>query len=125
MNILHWLYLAVLLVPAIIRLVDKVASDTGGVVSRYSPLFIAVVLCLGFVGYVTRTPIFRRGFWLLWFWFSNIILLSVFTYFIFTLLSNTTETHVALCWFLLLIVWISPAQSCIYLYVYKQKKLWR
>ncbi|MBU2877052.1 hypothetical protein [Aliiglaciecola lipolytica] len=125
MNILHWLYIAVLLVPAIIRLVDKVASDTGGVVSRYSPLFVALILCLGVVGYVTRTPIFRRGFWLLWFWLLNIMLLSVLIYFIFTLLSNTVEIYVALCWFLLLIVWIAPAQRCIYLYVYKQKKLWR
>lgn len=73
MRLLHWLYIMILLTPAVIRLVQKVSTDTGGFASRYGPLIVALILVAGFVGYILNKPLLTRRLWRFCFWLFTVV----------------------------------------------------
>lgn len=68
MRLHHWMYIFLLLLPAIVRMLDKLYSNTGGVVSRYGPLLFMLLLTIGFAGHVLKRPWLARKFWRVSFW---------------------------------------------------------
>lgn len=68
MRLHHWMYIFLLLLPAIVRMLDKLYSNTGGVVSRFGPLLFLTLLAFGFAGHVLKRPWLARKFWRGSFW---------------------------------------------------------
>lgn len=46
----HGMYILLLMALALGRLVQKIATDSGGVISRYVPIFVVTLLIASFIG---------------------------------------------------------------------------
>ncbi|MBU3023964.1 hypothetical protein [Aestuariibacter sp. A3R04] len=56
-------YILLLIAFSIARMVERIYSESGGFSSRYTPLFVALVVSLGIYGSVNNKPFFARWFW--------------------------------------------------------------
>ena len=74
MRLTQWMYTLVLLLPAILRLAEKLLSHTGGFVSRYGPLMAMGLLAIGYIAAARNSPVINRVFWRGSFWLLSALL---------------------------------------------------
>lgn len=74
MRLTQWMYTLVLLLPAILRLAEKLLSHTGGFTSRYGPLMAMGLLAIGYIAAAGNTPVVNRVFWRGSFWLLSALL---------------------------------------------------
>ena len=118
----HGMYILLLMVLTLGRLVQKVTTDSGGFVSRYIPVFVVALLIASFIGYISKTPIFNRIFWLCVFWCMVIADIALLSYALYFLLGQMNLLIVSI--FLTLLLVTLPAQIALYRYSKLQSVVW-
>ncbi len=118
----HGMYILLLMVLTLGRLVQKVTTDSGGFVSRYIPVFVVALLIASFIGYISKTPIFNRIFWLCVFWCMVIADIALLSYALYFLLGQMNLLIVSI--FLTLLLVTLPAQIALYRYSKLQCVVW-
>lgn len=121
----HWLYLGLLVLLALGRLAQKLATDTGGFASRYLPLIIVIILVTGFIGYMSHKPLFKRWVWLAVFWLLIIAWASMLFFSIYLCTAIGTGGYIGALVIITGLALISPALAVLYRYVFKSPRLWR
>ncbi|MGQ8367190.1 hypothetical protein [Glaciecola sp. 1036] len=123
MKLKHWCYLVLLLVPAIVRLIQKISTDSGGFASRYLPLIVTLVLIIGFVGYMQQWAFLKRWIWRVLFWLVSLVYTAAII-FAGSLLFNSAIS----VWHQLLLMGIAvifiPALVSLFKYSQKDANIW-
>lgn len=122
LHLWHGMYSLLLMALALGRLVQKITTDSGGLASRYLPIFVVVLLTTGFIGYISKTPIFNRVFWLCIFWCIIIADIALLSYALYFLLGQMNLLIVSILLTLLLVT--LPAQIALYRYSKRQCVVW-
>ncbi len=122
MRAIHITYMVTLLVPALLQLVQKVLSSTGGFASRYGPLLVMLILVVGYLGQFRRIAILRRWVWQ--FCFVLIVLLTscALLFVAYSMIGGTAAMGSVLM-MLAAIILTLPAQVSLYHYS-KNGKVW-
>lgn len=118
----HCMYILLLTAIALGRLVQKITTDSGGFISRYVPIIVVALLTTGFIGYISKTPIFNRLFWLCVFWGMVIADIALLSYALYFLLGQMNLLIVSILLTLLLVT--LPAQIALYRYSQRQYGVW-
>ena len=118
----HGMYILLLMVLALGRLVQKITTDSGGVISRYVPIFVVTLLIASFIGYISKTPIFNRVFWLCVFWSIVIVDIALLSCVLYFLLGQMNLLIVSI--FITLLLVTLPAQIVLYRYSKRQCAVW-
>ncbi|WP_146129608.1 hypothetical protein [Alteromonas alba] len=122
MRLTQWMYILVLLLPAILRLAEKLLSQTGGIASRYGPLMAMGLLAIGYIVAARRSPVVNRVFWRCSFWLLSALLslTGVYGFILLAFASNITAGAVLL----LTAVIAIPALSSLYRYSSVSNTIW-
>jgi hypothetical protein len=111
-----------LLVPALLQLMQKVLSSTGGFASRYGPLLVMLILVIGYLGQFRRIAILRRWVWQ--FCFLLIVLLtSCALFFVAYSMISGVGAMGPILMMLAVIILTLPAQVTLYHYI-KNDNIW-
>lgn len=119
----HGMYILLLMALALGRLVQKITTDSGGFISRYVPIFVIALLITGFIGCISKTPIFNRLFWLCVFWCMVIADIALLSYALYFLQGQMNLLIVSILITLLLVT--LPAQLALYYYSKRQFVVWK
>lgn len=118
----HGMYVLLLMALALGRLVQKITTDSGGFVSRYIPILVIALLITGFIGCISKIPIFNRLFWLCIFWCMVIADIALLSYALYLLLGQMSYLTVSI--FITLLLVTLPAQIALYRYSKRQCVVW-
>ena len=123
MRLIQWMYVLVLLLPAIIRLAEKLLSHTGGFASRYGPLMAMGLLAIGYIAAACRFPVVTRVFWRWSFWLLSglLSLVGVYGFILLAFAGKITGGAVLLVTPLIAI----PALSSLYRYSSASSSIWK
>ncbi len=123
MRLIQWMYVLVLLLPAIIRLAEKLLSHTGGFASRYGPLMAIGLLAIGYIAAACRFPVVTRVFWRWSFWLLSglLSLVGVYGFILLAFAGKITGGAVLLVTPLIAI----PALSSLYRYSSASSSIWK
>lgn len=125
MKIYHWLYIVLILFIGIAQTVNKLMTDTGGVMSQYMPLLVATLLSGATYGLSKQQALLSRLLWLVSFWlltFSAIGLL-VLVFYLAWYLGIDAALQISLL--LMAIALMVPGLLALYQYVYYAKAIWQ
>ena len=122
MRLIQWMYVLVLLLPAIKRLAEKLLSHTGGFASRYGPLMAIGLLAIGYIAAACRFPVVTRVFWRWSFWLLSglLSLVGVYGFILLAFAGKITGGAVLLVTPLIAI----PALSSLYQYSSVSGTIW-
>tara|TARA_B110000008_G_C16478523_1_gene367086 strand:- start:86 stop:472 length:387 start_codon:yes stop_codon:yes gene_type:complete len=120
----HWLYLGLLVLLALGRLAQKLATDTGGFASRYLPLIIVIILVTGFIGFMSHKPLFKRWVWLVFFWLLITASAGMFFFSIYLFIAIGTGGYIGALVIITGLALISPVLAVLYKYAFQSPKLW-
>ncbi|MDG6098781.1 hypothetical protein EXU34_15110 [Alteromonas sp. ZYF713] len=122
MRLTQWMYSLVLLLPAILRLAEKLLSHTGGFASRYGPLMAMGLLAIGYIVATRNTPVINRVFWRVTFWLLSTLLslAGVYGLILLAFAGNVTAGAALLVTALIAI----PALSSLYRYSNVSSTMW-
>ena len=123
MRLIQWMYVLVLLLPAIKRLAEKLLSHTGGFASRYGPLMAIGLLAIGYIAAACRFPVVTRVFWRWSFWLLSglLSLVGVYGFILLAFAGKITGGAVLLVTPLIAI----PALSSLYRYSSASSSIWK
>lgn len=119
------LYLALLVLPAMVHLANKITTDTGGIISRFAPLIVVLIMAVGLYGFVFRQPIFKSGLWKCIFWLLVLLSLSCLATIAYFIWATHTITSPAGCWAIVIALALLPAEVGLFRYAYLSPAIWR
>lgn len=118
-----WLYIAITLTLGYGQMIRKLATDTGGIASRFGPAIAATLLAVGIVAMLLEKPIFKR-----WFWkgvFGVLVITSVtalsLALYLFTLQGWVSRPALLL---LIGVIYLIPGESQLYRYAFGHWVVW-
>lgn len=59
----YWLYLLCLIVIASVHTLEKIMTNSGGLMSRFGPVVMVLIIGYGIYGYVNQQRLLTRGIW--------------------------------------------------------------
>lgn len=124
MRFYHWLYVGLLLSLTTGRILQKITTDTGGFVSRYVPLIVALILLTGFISYAKQKPLFKRWCWEGILWLSVASSAALLGFAMYLLLSLGGSGLLFSGFLLLGALLLIPAQLALYRYARCSAALW-
>jgi hypothetical protein len=119
---IHITYMVTLLVPALLQLVHKVLSNTGGFASRYGPLLVMLILVAGYLGHYRGIAILRRCVWQFCF-LLIVVLTSCALFFVAYSMISRAGAMGPILMMLAAIILTLPAQVTLYHYI-KNDNIW-
>lgn len=121
---IYWAYLGLLLFLSVTRLMQKVIAGAGGFSSRYIPLIITIIIVVGVVGYIFQKPIFKRWFWVTYFWLISVTIaaLALFSFYVTAVSGINSKLGLVM---LSVAILLLPALSVLYKYAFKSQVLWQ
>ena len=122
MRVIHIIYMVILLLPALLQLIHKVLSNTGGFASRFGPLLVMLILVAGYLGQNRGIPLLRLWVWQFCF-LLRVLLTSCSVLFVaYSMVSDVGATGPVLI-ILAVSVLTLPAQVTLYHYL-KNDNVW-
>lgn len=122
MRVIHIIYSVILLLPALLQLIHKVLSSTGGFGSRFGPLLVMLILVAGYLGQHKGIPILRRWVWQLCFLLIVLLTICSLLFVAYSMISDVGATGPVLI-MLAAILLTLPAQVTLYHYL-KNDNVW-
>ena len=107
---------------AILRLGEKISTDTGGFASRYLPLLCSLVLMVACLGYVRKQPLMARWFWVVMFLLMASASVIIWLFAISLVMAG--DTSYAWVIFALGTVLV-PANVLLWQYAFRSEIIWR
>lgn len=122
MKYLWAVYVGTLLIIGGSQSLYKVSSDSGGFISQFGPLTLAILLAVGVLGKLQQKPVFYRAIWRGLFWsmaasIPGLIGLSIYQ------LINSVNAGIPVVFFILAILLI-PATRQLFHYAYRSPRAW-
>lgn len=121
----YWFYCAALFVTVIVHLLSKITAETGGIISRYTPLLAALIIILGLYGFVFRRPFGIALYWKVTVWilvFVNLACVGFFTYLGY--LHDAWFIHAGQ-WSAITFTLLFPAVIGLFHYAYRSDGIWQ